>query len=152
MLKGWRDWHEAAWMRDVSRLVSDSATKLELDGRAYIAAMADPTLNFPQWNKSLPELRAALEMSETRQAFLEAMQTRIGTSVPIDELESYWKVYVEYVVDLVSKPKKPDPNDHLDLDIFLYCRDNFHVLATFEEKWKNYANLCGVGHRVRYLG
>jgi len=149
-LNAWRRSHEVAWMRGVARAVA--ATCPADISVKYLNAMANPNLRFPPTLKvSTTTMNTYLSTQESIGAFDQAMQMRFAGLAKFEEIECYLAVYKRYLTDLVCKPKKPLPNDHLDHQLFMYAIDNWHIITTRDTVWQQYVEEAGFAHRLRKL-
>lgn len=66
-----------------------------------------------------------------------------------ERMRCYACMYREYLSYLQTASALPQANDSIDLELFIYCIDDDHVLVTSEKKWVALAMRAGYSQRVR---
>ncbi len=148
---------------------------------SLIALMADNIPRFQEWYakdsekrpSSVPKLRG-----EEKKKFLAGMKSRelfariisgcqmraffkadeitklreheFAAAIP--KIECYSRMYMQYLIRLMTEGVLPQQNDSGDIDLFLYSIDDDHVVATKDNRWINIAKAAGFARRIRQPG
>ena len=70
----------------------------------------------------------------------------------IPKIECYSRMYMHYLIRLMTEGFLPQQNDSGDIDFFLYSIDDDHVVATKDNRWINIAEAAGFARRIRLHG
>jgi hypothetical protein len=66
-----------------------------------------------------------------------------------DKILCHACVFRQYFIRLHTERALPEANDSIDLELFMYCIDDNHILVTSERKWVALAERAGYPRRVR---
>ena len=68
------------------------------------------------------------------------------------KIECYSRMYMHYLIRLMTAGALPQQNDSGDIEFFLYSIDDDHVVATKDKRWINIAKVAGFARRIRQPG
>ena len=148
---------------------------------SLIALMADNIPGFQEWYAKDPEKRPSFVpklRGEEKKKFLAGMKSRelfariisgcqmraffkadeitklreheFAAAIP--KIECYSRMYMQYLIRLMTEGVLPQQNDSGDIDLFLYSIDDDHVVATKDNRWINIAKAAGFARRIRQPG
>ena len=148
---------------------------------SLIALMADNIPGFQEWYAKDPEKRPSSVpklRGEEKKKFLAGMKSRelfariisgcqmraffkadeitklreheFAAAIP--KIECYSRMYMQYLIRLMTEGVLPQQNDSGDIDLFLYSIDDDHVVATKDNRWINIAKAAGFARRIRQPG
>ena len=148
---------------------------------SLIALMADNIPGFQEWYAKDPEKRSSSVpklRGEEKKKFLAGMKSRewfagiisacqmraffkadrptklraheFAATIP--KIECYSRMYMHYLIRLMTEGILPQQNDSGDIDLFLYSIDDDHVVATKDNRWINIAEAAGFARRIRQHG
>ena len=161
----------ATWREKVEREWVDS----------LITLMAENIPGFQEWYAKDPEKRPSSVpklRGEEKKKFLAGMKSRelfariisgcqMRAFFKADEItklrehefaavilkiECYSRMYMHYLIRLMTAGALPQQNDSGDIDLFLYSIDDDHVVATNDKRWINIAKAAGFARRIRQPG
>ena len=162
---GWRQTTEGQWMKDMIKLMCSEIPKFaawydpdpkKRKGRVPTLSPTErkgflgKTTTF-DWCTSLilacqQRSFAKAKIGRLFQPTKEDVETLVAA---IDKVLCYGCMYTQYLIRLLTQRALPDPNDSGDLELFVYCIDDDHVVATCEKLWPRLAKQAGYDQRVR---
>ena len=148
---------------------------------SLITLMAENIPGFQEWYSKDPEKRPSSVpklRGEEKKKFLAGMKSREWSAriisacqmraffkadkitkqradelaAAIPKIECYSRMYMQYLIRLMTEGFLPQQNDSGDIDLFLYSIDDNHIVATKDNRWINIAKAAGFARRIRPPG